>query len=77
MATPQLAYEKVLVDALRLSTNDQLRLLEQLAGQLRQQALAPTRPRRSILELKGVGKKIWNDVDAQQYVDQERESWNG
>lgn len=31
----------------------------------------------SILELKGLGKEIWEGIDAQEYVDQERRSWNG
>jgi Arc/MetJ-type ribon-helix-helix transcriptional regulator len=33
--------------------------------------------RTSILELQGLGKKIWQGVDAQEYVDRERASWNG
>jgi len=37
----------------------------------------PAKTRRSILELQGVGKSIWKDIDAQQYIDKERESWNG
>jgi hypothetical protein len=31
----------------------------------------------SILELEGLGKAIWQGIDAQQYVDQERDSWTG
>lgn len=73
MATPQLTYEKVLLEALRLSADDQLRLLEQLAGQIRQQVCASKRSKRSILELKGLGKELWNGTDAQDYVDQERD----
>lgn len=29
----------------------------------------------SILELKGLGKDRWRDIDPAEYVDQERESW--
>lgn len=29
-----------------------------------------------ILELKGCGKEIWEDVDAQQYVNKLREEWD-
>jgi len=32
---------------------------------------------RSILELQGLGKEIWQGVDAQEYIEQERASWNG
>ncbi len=34
-------------------------------------------PKRSILELEGLGKEIWNGIDAGEYVNQERDSWNG
>lgn len=34
------------------------------------------KPKRSILELRGLGKEIWHGVDAQEYVNQERDSWN-
>jgi hypothetical protein len=32
---------------------------------------------RSILKLKGLGKELWEGLDAQAYVDQERNSWHG
>ena len=69
------AYHEVLKRARRLTSADQLRLLEELAGSLRRQD--STRRRRSILDLQGLGKEIWRDVDAQEYIDQERDSWNG
>ena len=31
----------------------------------------------SILELQGLGKKIWTGIDAQDYVNRERSSWGG
>ena len=31
----------------------------------------------SIMELKGLGKEIWHNMDAQEYVQRERSSWNG
>ena len=33
--------------------------------------------RHSIVELKGLGKEIWKDIDAREYVDRERNSWHG
>ena len=35
------------------------------------------KPQHSITELRGLGKEVWNGVDAQEYVDGERYSWNG
>jgi hypothetical protein len=31
----------------------------------------------SIFQLQGLGKEIWQGIDAQDYVDSERASWNG
>jgi len=33
-------------------------------------------PRRSILELEGLGAEIWAGVDAKQYVDELRDEWD-
>jgi len=68
-------YHEVLGRIQRLTPAEQLRLLEDLAALVRRQAR--TQPRRSILELQGLGKEIWTDVDAQEYIDQERSSWSG
>ena len=69
------AYYEVLSRVQSLTPADQLRLLEELAALVRRQVT--TRPRRSILELQGLGKEIWRGIDAQEYVDRERASWNG
>jgi len=69
------AYYEVLSRIQRLTPAHQLRLLEELAALVRRQVT--TRARRSILELQGLGKEIWQDIDAQEYVDRERASWNG
>jgi hypothetical protein len=29
----------------------------------------------NIYDLKGVGKEVWNNIDAQEYVNSERASW--
>ena len=69
-------YNDVLRRVQRLSPADQLRLLEDVASLVRRQVTTPAR-RRSILELQGLGKEIWQDIDAQDYMDQERATWNG
>ena len=69
------AYSEVLNRIQRLGPSDQLRLLEDLAALVRRR-VAP-QARRSILELEGLGKEIWKDIDAQAYIDRERASWNG
>jgi len=34
-------------------------------------------PRRSLLELQGLGKGIWQGVDVDEYLRRERSSWGG
>jgi hypothetical protein len=57
----------------RLSQQEKMRLLAVLSSQVR----AGSGPRRDIMELAGLGKEIWEGIDAQDYVNQERDSWNG
>ena len=71
MATTQ--YEEALRQAQALCPADQKRLLAELAEHL---DILPEKTA-SILQLSGLGKHIWRNLDAQEYVDQERSSWNG
>jgi len=63
------------MQAQKLDPLEQLRLLETLAGRMRRQNATQTR--HSILELQGLGKEIWQNVDAQSYINKERDSWVG
>jgi hypothetical protein len=56
---------------------DRLRLLALMAqGLTDQEAPDEARPKRSILELHGLGAEIWEGIDAQEYVNQLREEWD-
>ncbi|MGB7354010.1 MAG: hypothetical protein WBD06_09920 [Acidobacteriaceae bacterium] len=68
-------YESVLHLADSLSRDEKLRLIRELA--IRAEEDSGTSKERSVLELSGLGKEIWNGVDAQEYVSRERASWNG
>ena len=74
---PMNAYEEVLNHARQLSPDEQLLLLEKLAALVRQQITIKEEPLHSFLELEGLGQEIWKGVEAQEYVNQERDSWNG
>jgi hypothetical protein len=63
-------YDDVLRRIQRLSPDDQLRLLEDVAGLVRRELTNQSR-RRSIVELRGLGREIWQHIDAQDYIDQE------
>ncbi|MBO0352208.1 hypothetical protein J0895_24620 [Phormidium pseudopriestleyi FRX01] len=69
------SYHEVLNEALSLPPDEQLRLISELLADVRHRVIP--KPQHSITELRGLGKEIWNGIDAQEYVDQERASWNG
>ena len=71
MANP--LYQEIIRQVQSLSPDDQRRLLAEIAGQL--ESLPEQNV--SILQLQGLGKEIWRDVNAQEYVNQERASWSG
>jgi hypothetical protein len=72
---PTKAYEEVLNRAQRLTPDEQLRLLEDLAARLRRRGVV--RPKHRITEFKGLGKEIWQKIDVEKYIEQERNSWDG
>ncbi len=68
-------YQQIRRQFENLNPSEQLCLLEELTAIVNHR----TTPKqsRSIMELEGLGKEIWQGVDAQEYVDRERDSWNG
>jgi hypothetical protein len=56
-----------------LSQEEQQRLAEKLA----QIAGRKNGGKHSITDLDGLGKEIWQGVDADEYVAKERDSWDG
>ncbi|RLC00938.1 MAG: hypothetical protein DRI57_31705 [Deltaproteobacteria bacterium] len=58
-----------------LTSEEQLRLLGLISGNLRKK-LKPRKAKHSIMELEGLGAEIWKGIDAQEYVRKERESWD-
>jgi len=69
------SYEHILREVESLSREDQLRLMSDLAKYVRSHDQAETPS--SILELQGLGKDAWRGIEAQEYIDRERASWNG
>lgn len=68
-------YQQVLEQAKELPPGDKLRLVETLAAQLRSD-IAP-RKRHRAREFRGVGHATWDGTDAQEYVNRERDAWDG
>ena len=68
-------YDEVLERVAHFDTPARIRLLADVAVMLRD--MKPSGKKHSIMEIEGLGKEIWQGVDAQEYVNQERTSWNG
>jgi predicted RNA-binding protein len=69
------SYNRVVSEIKELNMADQLRLLEEMAGLIRRRTTEGHL--RSILELRGKGKQLWQRIGVQKYIDEERASWNG
>ena len=68
-------YNEVKRSVQALGAADQLRLVAEIVGQL--QGELERKPVRSLLELQGLGKGLWQTVDVDEYLRRERSSWNG
>lgn len=79
MARQQLTYEEVLEAAGQLTAAERRRLVEELKHPVSGEGYGGSRDPRQLL---GLGANIWRDpetgelVDAQEYVNQERASWD-
>ena len=67
------SYLQALQLAEALPRDEQLRLIRELA----ERSADADEQATDALELCGLGQEIWQHLDAQQYVHDERASWNG
>ncbi len=77
-------YRKVLNEVLdkvqHLTPDEQLRLLEDLIANIRRRSSEqPQAEQRqyNIMEFEGFAKEIWEGVDVEKYINEERNSWGG
>ena len=68
-------YDSALELAGSLPVEEQLRLIRALLTQ--SSAVKPGAGQSSVLDLSGLGAEEWKNLDAQEYVRQERSSWTG
>jgi hypothetical protein len=59
-----------------LPSHEQLKIVELIARKMARDRDAVKRPKRSIMELHGLGAEIWEGIDAQEYVNKLREEWD-
>ena len=67
-------YEHILTEIKSLPVPEQIRLLEKTASLVRSKTFSPPR---SIIELRGKGKELWQSLDVKNYIETERASWDG
>jgi hypothetical protein len=72
---PNPLYDQAKRSVQALGPADQLRLIAELVRRLSGEL--DLQPRRSLLELQGLGKGIWQGVDVDEYLRRERSSWGG
>ena len=60
----------------KLPPADRLRLLALIAGDIEKDCTLEEKPKRSIMELEGLGAEIWEGVDVAQYINEMRDEWD-
>jgi len=84
------SYDEALAIIQQLTLEEQLKLMEELLSVFRRKIVATslqvseeaTRPEiaesslHSIMEFEGFGKKVWEGVDVEAYLNEERNSWD-
>jgi hypothetical protein len=69
-----LTYDDLLTAVRQLSLEEQARLLQELAQLV--YARIKAGPAHSIRVFRGLGKEIWQSIDVEQYINEERNSWD-
>ena len=69
-----LTYEDYVRGIDALEPEQQLSLVELLSAKLKKQLGKKTK-KHQITELDGLGAEIWNDIETEQYINKERNSW--
>lgn len=68
--------QDILEEAQNLPLAERRELIKRLVDTLTVENAEPTRKLHSIMELRGLGKEIWQGVDVQQYLDELRDEWD-
>lgn len=74
MSHATMTYDEILAQVREREPVEQADLLEELAGLLKQR-LAHQTGQHDIRELRGLGKEVWEGIDATEYVARERAAW--
>lgn len=72
---PNSQINHIITEFKTFTLSDQLILLEEMASLIRRRS-EPAKLRQ-ISEIRGRGKELWRGIDVKNYIDGERNSWNG
>ncbi len=67
--------ERIINEIKILDYYAKLDILEKLVRLLKE-PVKKSKKQCSLLQLEGLGKEIWQDVNVDKYIDQERDSWD-
>jgi hypothetical protein len=70
-----MSVQEIIEEARTLSIDQQKQLIKLLVDIVTEPP-QPLKKQRSLRELKGLGKEIWAGIDAQEYIDQQRDEWD-
>lgn len=74
--TESLSYYDYVQGIQNLKAEELLNLLDVISATLKTLMQHQQAKKHSIMELEGLGAEIWQGIDAQEYVRQERASWD-
>jgi ClpP class serine protease len=69
-----MAVQDILEEVRALSLEERKQLMKLIVDTLTEPVETPKKSRR-LQDLRGLGKEIWAGVDAQEYINQQREEW--
>lgn len=75
MAISKKSLEELLGLIAQLTEQEQLELIAQLSARLAQKGRCQPQPL-TWMQMMGLGAEIWKGIDAQEYVNRERASWD-
>lgn len=68
--------ERIISDIEILDYWQKIEILEQLVHSLKKSGTSQLSDSHSLLELQGLGKEIWKNVNVDEYIDNQRNSWS-
>ncbi len=71
-----MSVQEIIEKVRKLSIEEQKELFKLLVDIVAESQAEAPQKQRSLRELRGLGKEIWAGIDAQEYVDQQRDEWD-